>query len=96
MNDCQAAFHVPRHAQMGENPELKALFYRLANLLHMCTIPVFVFDGPNRPSEKRGKKVIAKPHWLTTRFKEFINAFGFFVHDVSPWSSHTHSCVVII
>ena len=68
----------------------------ISPIFFMCTIPVFLFDGPNRLSEKQGKKVIAKPHWLTIQFKELINAFGFFVHDVSPWSSHTHSCVVII
>ena len=83
MNECQAVFHSPRHAQMGENPELRALFYRLANLLRMCVIPVFIFDGPGRPSRKRGKIVLSKEHWLTMRFKEFIEAFGFFSHDVN-------------
>ena len=81
--ECQAAFFNPRHSQMGENPELRTLFYRLADLLNMCIVPVFVFDGPSRPTKKRGKNVMTQPHWLTDRFKEFIDAFGFYSHMVS-------------
>lgn len=46
MNESQAAFGHRHHAQMGENPKLRVLFYRLAHLLEICAIPVFVFDGP--------------------------------------------------
>jgi hypothetical protein len=83
IHECQAAFFNPRHSQMGENPELRTLFYRLADLLKMCVVPVFVFDGPSRPAKKRGKNVVTQPHWLTDRFKEFIDAFGFYSHMVS-------------
>jgi Holliday junction resolvase YEN1 len=83
MHECQAVFHHRHHAQMGENPELRTLFHRLANLLGTFIIPIFIFDGMKRPSEKRGKKVPDKPHWLTNRFMEFIDAFGFYSHVVS-------------
>ncbi|KAJ7792482.1 PIN domain-like protein [Mycena olivaceomarginata] len=32
LTQCQAVVHKPRHAQMGRNPELRALFYKLASL----------------------------------------------------------------
>lgn len=83
LNECQAQFFHRHHAQMGENPELRTLFHRLARLLQMCIIPVFVFDGPDRPHQKRGKRVLTKPHWLTDRFKEFVEAFGFYSHMVT-------------
>ena len=70
---------------MGENPELRLLFYRLSNLLKIAVIPVFVFDGSGRPSVKRGKRVPTLPHWMTKRFEEFINAFGFYSHTVSAF-----------
>ena len=77
---------------MGENPELRTLFHRLARLLQMCIIPVFVFDGPDRPHRKREKKVSTKPHWLTSRFKEFIEAFGFYSHMVKFLSNYLMLC----
>jgi len=82
MHECQAAFFKCRHAQMGENPELRTLFYRLANLLKLCLIPVFVFDGVGRPKSKRGQKVSGEAHWITERFIAFIDAFGFHSHYV--------------
>jgi Holliday junction resolvase YEN1 len=43
----------------------------------MPLLPLFVFDGPKRPSVKRGKKVGGNAHWLTTGMKNIIAAFGF-------------------
>ncbi len=83
MHECQAAFFHPCHPQMGENPELYTLFYHLAALLQMPIIPVFIFDGPNQLSQKHGRTIITQPHWMTDRFKEFIEAFGFYYHMVS-------------
>ncbi|KAJ7826418.1 PIN domain-like protein [Mycena leptocephala] len=54
----QAVFHKPRHAQMGKNPELKALFYKLAILNQAGVSAVFAFDGSDRPSIKRDKQLI--------------------------------------
>ncbi|KAF9234581.1 PIN domain-like protein [Melanogaster broomeanus] len=39
-----------------------------------------VFDGPEKPPFKRGKKVISTPPWLTEHFKRFASAFGFETH----------------
>ncbi|KDR76087.1 hypothetical protein GALMADRAFT_247269 [Galerina marginata CBS 339.88] len=80
MNECQAVFHHRRHAQMGQNPELRTLFYRLAGLLECTVTPVFVFDGPYRPARKRGKAVVRRENWLAKRFREMIDAFGFYSH----------------
>ncbi|KAJ7226354.1 PIN domain-like protein, partial [Mycena haematopus] len=80
LTQCQAVFHKPSHAQIGKNPELKALFYKLASLNQAGIIAVFVFDGPNKPSIKRGKHVKAKPHWLVAEFTKLIGLFGFHYH----------------
>ncbi|KAJ7242309.1 hypothetical protein C8J57DRAFT_1526343 [Mycena rebaudengoi] len=45
----------------------------------MVTV-VFVFDGPGRPALKHGKRVIAKPHWLTDEFQVLIEVFGFYFY----------------
>jgi holliday junction resolvase YEN1 len=71
------------HAQAGANPELRTLFFRLARYLQFPIAPVFVFDGPGRPSVKRGRKVIKIAHWLTTRVQEMISLFGFQWYKVS-------------
>lgn len=69
---------IYKHAQAGENPELRTLFYRLAYLARLpCLTAVFVFDGPGRPTRKRNKQVIKSEHSLACAFREFIEAFGF-------------------
>ncbi|OBZ73129.1 Flap endonuclease GEN 1 [Grifola frondosa] len=68
------------HASAGQNPELRTLFYRLARLFSLPLTAVFVFDGPNRPSIKRGKKVIKAQHWLTAGAMRLIGDFGFQWH----------------
>ncbi|KAF8956168.1 PIN domain-like protein [Flammula alnicola] len=76
---CQTAFGChPRHSQAGQNPELKALFYRLAWLSRSPTSVLFVFDGPGRPKMKRGKHVRSPPHWMTRKFRELAEGFGFY------------------
>jgi holliday junction resolvase YEN1 len=78
---CQVPFRYA-HAQAGENPELRTLFFRLARLLRTCVAAIFVFDGIDRPPMKRGKKVIKKAHWLEDAFKDLIESFGFAHHTV--------------
>ncbi|KAI0327608.1 PIN domain-like protein [Cubamyces sp. BRFM 1775] len=65
------------HAQAGENPELRTLFYRLAMLAERPIHLVFVFDGPLRPPIKRKKQVKVAPHWLMEGMQRFIDAFGY-------------------
>ncbi|KAK7027188.1 PIN domain-like protein [Favolaschia claudopus] len=60
-----------------ESPELVALFGRCARLFGLPFIPIFVFDGPLRPSMKRGKIVKGNDHWLTKSFQLMLEGFGF-------------------
>ncbi|CCF52440.1 hypothetical protein NDA11_006921 [Ustilago hordei] len=68
------------HAQQssgGSNPYLRLLFYRLAKLLTLPVLPLFVFDGSERPTWKRGKQVKGKQHAIEHPFTQLIEAFGF-------------------
>jgi Holliday junction resolvase YEN1 len=90
MNEAQTAIKVRLGlgTQAGENPALRVLFYRLCRLLTLPIVPIFVFDGPDRPKVKRGINVkTSKPHWLSTPLKKFIEAFGFYWYTVSYYLS---------
>lgn len=54
------------------------LFYCLSNLLNCPIIPVFVFDGPHQPFACS----LPTPESLVSNFRELIEAFGFFSHQV--------------
>lgn len=43
----------------------------------MPLLPVFVFDGPNRAVQKRGKRIGMDPHPLTQGAHAIVDAFGF-------------------
>ncbi|KAI6137809.1 PIN domain-like protein [Pisolithus tinctorius] len=77
------ARYVPRCSNCGQNPELRTLFYKLAHLYCTPANILFVFDGPQKPAIKRGKKVVTIPPWLTTYFKDFASAFGFRTHEAA-------------
>ncbi|SNX83843.1 uncharacterized protein MEPE_02551 [Melanopsichium pennsylvanicum] len=64
----------------GVNPYLRLLFYRLAKLLSLPVLPLFVFDGANRPTWKRGKQVKGRQHAIEQPFAQLIEAFGFRWH----------------
>ena len=81
-------FYKPSHAQMGRNPELRTIFYKLTRLLESCFVPVFVFDGPARPQIKHGRHVHVKRHWMTPSFQEMITYFGFYYHNVCRSEYH--------
>ncbi|KAI0708331.1 PIN domain-like protein [Earliella scabrosa] len=65
------------HAQYGENPELRALLFRIASLAKLPIHAIFVADGPHRPKLKRGKQVKTTPLWLTVGLRNLVDAFGF-------------------
>ncbi|RDB25347.1 Flap endonuclease GEN 1 [Hypsizygus marmoreus] len=69
-----------RHAQYskeGENPLLRLLFFRLRQLVEMPILPLFVFDGRDRPKVKRGSKMgKSGSHALNAQMKEMLDAFG--------------------
>lgn len=67
----------------GSNPALRTFYYRLLRLLAHNIHPLFVFDGPNKPTFKRNKKVggpgvrvASVPEFLA---KQLLKEFGF------PW-----------
>ncbi len=70
------------HVHKGLNAEVKELLRQLARLLNYTIVLLFVFDGPEQPNVKRGKKVVYSPGWLVRIFKELIDAFGFYHHNV--------------
>ncbi|BGP13347.1 hypothetical protein JCM10213_001466 [Rhodosporidiobolus nylandii] len=41
----------------GANADLRMVFFRVLDLLKRGVLPLFVFDGPHRPSWKRGQRV---------------------------------------
>ncbi|ORY25720.1 hypothetical protein BCR39DRAFT_543072 [Naematelia encephala] len=70
------------HAQVpmqGENPFLRTIFYKVAALLQQPVLPVFVFDGPRKPSQKRNQAVTG--HFGTAdhkskQFKALLDVCG--------------------
>ena len=87
MYETQAVFYKPTHLQAGQNPELKTLFFKLAQMLNSCAVPIFVFDGPDQPLVKRDHEVRVMPPWLKMDFERLIDAFGFFSHQVREFFS---------
>lgn len=75
-----------RHGRT-KNPELATLFARCSRLLVLPIMPLFVFDGPNRPKIKRGKTVRGNSHWLTEGMKEMLDSLAFPWIDVSCFFS---------
>ncbi|KAB5585431.1 DNA repair endonuclease rad2 [Coniochaeta sp. 2T2.1] len=69
-------------AQGGTNPAIRTLFYRLVRLLGHSIQPLFVFDGPNKPKFKRGKRSTGNGSVASmAMMKRLIRLFGFTVHD---------------
>ena len=68
--------------QGGKSPALRTLYYRLVKLLSLSIQPIFVFDGPYRPSFKRGVRrapfTSSVDNFLT---KQLLKLFGFPFHD---------------
>ncbi|KAI1428467.1 hypothetical protein F5Y12DRAFT_731852 [Xylaria sp. FL1777] len=68
-------------AKGGSNPAIRTLFYRLLRLLGSSIQPIFVFDGPNKPTFKRNKRSGRGDGVATAMAKRLIKLFGFLVHD---------------
>lgn len=81
--DASIWFVHAEYGKEGENPELRTIFFRLARLLQVPFLPLFVFDGPLRPEMKRGKLIDMKPNWMIEGMKTMIDAFGFEWRTVS-------------
>jgi Holliday junction resolvase YEN1 len=69
-------------AKGGSNPAIRTLFYRLVRLLGHSIQPLFVFDGPNKPTFKRGKRSTGTGDATSkAMMKRLIRLFGFTLHD---------------
>ncbi|KAJ8130322.1 hypothetical protein O1611_g3308 [Lasiodiplodia mahajangana] len=68
-------------ARGGSNPAIRTLFYRLLRLLSLSIQPIFVFDGPNKPTFKRNKRSGRGDGMASAMAKRLIRLFGFIVHD---------------
>ncbi|KAJ3856411.1 PIN domain-like protein, partial [Lentinula lateritia] len=75
--DASIWFFHAEYGREGENPELRTLFFRCAQLLSQGFLPLFVFDGPLRPDIKRGKRINKSANKLVTGMQAMIEAFGF-------------------
>lgn len=66
----------------GANPAIRTLFYRLVRLLSLTIAPIFVFDGPNKPAFKRGKRSRGPGDTVSVAMaKRLFRLFGFAIHD---------------
>ncbi|KAK8869946.1 hypothetical protein IAR55_000514 [Kwoniella newhampshirensis] len=62
------------HAQVthyGENPFLRTIFFKITALLQQPVLPVFVFDGPNKPGQKRNQNVAGQFGTGDARSRQF-------------------------
>ncbi|KAH9481588.1 Flap endonuclease GEN-like protein 1 [Psilocybe cubensis] len=60
-----------------KNMELATLNARCSRLYSLPILPIFVFDGPNKPSIKRKKNIRGNRHWIEADFKSLLDAYGF-------------------
>ncbi|PNY27851.1 Flap endonuclease [Tolypocladium capitatum] len=68
-------------ARGGTNPAIRTLFYRLVRLLGTPVLPIFVFDGPEKPAFKRNRRSGRGDGVATAQAKRLIRLFGCAVHD---------------
>ncbi|CCG83451.1 Predicted protein [Taphrina deformans PYCC 5710] len=67
-------------ASGGDCPVLRTFYYRLCRLASANIRAVFVFDGPQRPKFKRGRRVNSR-HRELTAFRSLVRYFGFLTWD---------------
>ncbi|KAH8670372.1 hypothetical protein BGZ60DRAFT_430815 [Tricladium varicosporioides] len=68
--------------QGGSNPAIRTLYYRLLRLLSVSVQPIFVFDGPHKPTFKRNKRVGNHGAMLPNMMaKQLLKLFGFQIHN---------------
>ncbi|RXW20913.1 hypothetical protein EST38_g4935 [Candolleomyces aberdarensis] len=69
-------------ASTGKNSELQLVMKQIAWLVSTFSaqVLVFVFDGPDRPSLKWGKRVGVRDHWMVHDVQRLVRAFGCYVH----------------
>jgi hypothetical protein len=89
MNECiggAANSNIYGHSEGGP---MQIFFYKLCHLLKAPAIVIFVFDGSERPSLKRGtKKNTAKVPWWTEPCRLLIQSFGFISIQVGVYVAY--------
>ncbi|TCD69961.1 hypothetical protein EIP91_005550 [Steccherinum ochraceum] len=75
--DASIWYQHAQGSQGGVNPEERLLFFRLCGLAKQPILPLFVFDGRERPRVKRGSKLgKTGSHKLNKKMKEMLDCFG--------------------
>lgn len=76
-------FHASKQTtQAGSHPGLRTLYYKILKLLQNPITPLFVFDGPDKPKFKRGKRVTGggwtghEFNKITQDFKQMLDEMG--------------------
>lgn len=65
----------------GTNPAHRTFYYRILRLLSVSVQPIFVFDGPNKPKFKRGKRSGHGGASLSNFIcKQILDLFGLPIH----------------
>lgn len=59
------------------------MFHRVIRLARAGVRALFVFDGPHRPSVKRGHRIYRGSHSIQKDFERIVEAFGFEGRTVS-------------
>ena len=91
--DASIWFQHAMASKVGANPEIRCLLFKLFNLSEMPIIPLFMFDGRQRPTLKRGsKKGKSGSHNLSKKMKEMLDICGmeWRVVRVCPSSSESN------
>ncbi len=79
VSEIQAGIYKRQHdPRLPANPVLAAVFKRLSTLLCYPVIVVCVFDGPQHPTRKRGKRVACTPFKIINDLQRLIEALGFY------------------
>lgn len=66
----------------GKNPALRTFFYRLLRLWSLSVQPLLVFDGPNKPPFKRGRRTFHNATALqNSQVKQLLTLLGIPYHD---------------
>ncbi|KAK4519461.1 uncharacterized protein ATC70_009697 [Mucor velutinosus] len=74
-----------RSSVVGDQSEIRSLFFRFNKLYELGIRPVFVFDGPSRPDYKRNRFINTRP--LETTFRANLIAMIKFFH-FSIWNAY--------
>lgn len=83
-------FHAKSVPQSGLNPFIRTLFFKILKLLQYPVLLLFVFDGPHKPTMKRGNKVggrFGRGDRESLQFKLLLDEMGLEYWDVSVVSS---------